>query len=81
MEHIYFSKLEIPFGPIYCDAGRKIVTGSLIGGIKETQEMLDFCGEHKIGCEIEKIPVSYINTAMERLLKVTLIHLLSIPNH
>ncbi len=41
-----------------------------MGGIKETQEMLDFCGEHNITCMIEKIPISYINTAMERLAKV-----------
>ncbi len=36
--------------------------GSLIGGIKETQEMLDFCGEHNIVCEIEKISIDYVNT-------------------
>jgi D-arabinose 1-dehydrogenase-like Zn-dependent alcohol dehydrogenase len=46
---------------------RRYVGGSAIGGIKETQEMLDFCGEHNITCLIEKIPISYINTAMERL--------------
>jgi cinnamyl-alcohol dehydrogenase len=46
---------------------RRYVGGSGIGGIKETQEMLDFCGEHNITCLIEKIPISYINTAMERL--------------
>ncbi len=43
--------------------------GSGIGGIKETQEMLDFCGEHNITCMIEKIPISYINTTMEKLEK------------
>ncbi len=36
--------------------------GSLIGGIKETQEMLDFCGEHNITCDIEKVPIDYVNT-------------------
>jgi cinnamyl-alcohol dehydrogenase len=45
------------------------VRGSGIGGIKETQEILDFCGKHNITCMIEKIPMSYINTAMERLSK------------
>ncbi len=49
--------------------GRKILTGSLIGGIKETQEMLDFCSEHNIVSEIEMIDIDYINTAYERLLK------------
>ncbi|KAH8943557.1 hypothetical protein BDL97_13G058200 [Sphagnum fallax] len=48
-------------------AARRFVGGSGVGGIKETQEMLDFCGEHNITCIIEKIPISYINTAMERL--------------
>lgn len=45
------------------------VAGSLIGGVKETQEMLDFCAKHNITCEIEKISADYINTAMERLEK------------
>lgn len=48
---------------------RVLVGGSLIGGIKETQEMLDFCSEKNIACTIEKIPMSYVNTAMERMLK------------
>ncbi|WP_060905548.1 NAD(P)-dependent alcohol dehydrogenase [Streptomyces scabiei] len=42
--------------------------GSSIGGIRETQEMLDFCGEHGIGAEIETIPVDQINEAYERVL-------------
>jgi D-arabinose 1-dehydrogenase-like Zn-dependent alcohol dehydrogenase len=49
--------------------GRHFVGGSLIGGIEETQEMLDFCGEHNITCMIEKVPITYINTAMARLEK------------
>ena len=48
---------------------RILVGGSLIGGIKETQEMLDFCAEKNVVCDIEKIPMSYANEAMERLLK------------
>lgn len=48
---------------------RKKVAGSLIGGIKETQEMLDFCGEHNIVSEIEIISMQQINNAFERLLK------------
>jgi uncharacterized zinc-type alcohol dehydrogenase-like protein len=47
--------------------GRKRVAGSLIGGIKETQEMLDFCGEHDITSDIEMIDMQDINTAIERV--------------
>ncbi len=49
--------------------GRKSFTGSLIGGIKETQEMLDFCGEHNIVSDIELIPIQKVNEAYERLVK------------
>jgi len=45
------------------------IGGSMIGGIKETQEMLDFCGEHNIVSEIELIDASYANKAYERMLK------------
>ncbi|NOK09537.1 NAD(P)-dependent alcohol dehydrogenase [Corallococcus exercitus] len=47
---------------------RRVFTGSLIGGIRETQEMLDFCAKHHIGAEIEVIPASKINDAYERVL-------------
>lgn len=49
--------------------GRKSFAGSLIGGIAETQEMLDFCGKHNIVADIELIKASQINEAYERLLK------------
>ena len=49
--------------------GRKIVAGSAIGGLKETQEMLDFAAKHGITADIELIPIDYVNTAMERILK------------
>lgn len=49
--------------------GRRSVAGSLIGGIAETQELLDFCGEHKIVSDVEVIDMQYINTAYERMLK------------
>jgi len=49
--------------------GRKSVAGSLIGGIAETQEMLDFCGKHNIVSEIEIIKMQDINNAYERMLK------------
>lgn len=48
---------------------RRQLAGSLIGGIKETQEMLDFCGKHNITCDIELIPMEKINEAYERMLK------------
>jgi uncharacterized zinc-type alcohol dehydrogenase-like protein len=48
---------------------RRQFAGSLIGGIAETQEMLDFCARRKITCEIEKIGMSQINKAYERMLK------------
>ncbi len=49
--------------------GRKSVAGSLIGGIPETQEMLDFCAEHKIVSDVEVIAMKDINEAYERMLK------------
>ena len=49
--------------------GRKSVAGSLIGGIAETQELLDFCGEHGIASDVEVIRMQDINGAYERLLK------------
>lgn len=48
--------------------GRRSYAGSLIGGIRETQEMLDFCAEHHIGAEIEVIPADAVNDAYERVL-------------
>ncbi|MEV5513146.1 NAD(P)-dependent alcohol dehydrogenase [Streptomyces flaveolus] len=47
---------------------RRIVTGSMIGGIALTQEMLDFCAEHGIGADIEVIPADQVNEAYERVL-------------
>jgi uncharacterized zinc-type alcohol dehydrogenase-like protein len=49
--------------------GRRSLSGSLIGGIAETQEMLDFCGSHNITAEVEVIPIQKINEAYDRLLK------------
>lgn len=49
--------------------GRKSLSGSLIGGIAETQEMLDYCGKHNITCDIELIPIQKINEAYSRVLK------------
>ncbi len=47
---------------------RRALAGSTIGGIRETQEMLDFCAEHKLGSEIEVISAEQINEAYERVL-------------
>jgi len=58
---------QIPSGVLI--GGRKSLSGSLIGGIAETQEMLDYCGQHNITCDIELIPIQKINAAYERLLK------------
>jgi uncharacterized zinc-type alcohol dehydrogenase-like protein len=49
--------------------GRKRLAGSLIGGIAETQEMLDFCGANQIVSDVEVIAIQQINEAYERLLK------------
>lgn len=49
--------------------GRRSLSGSAIGGLPETQEMLDFCGEHNITADVEVIPIQKVNEAYERLLK------------
>jgi len=54
------------FGLIF---GRHSLSGSPMGGIAETQEMLDFCGEHNITSDVELIPIQKINEAYERMLK------------
>ena len=65
-----------PAEPIRCAAFNLIVprrqlAGSLIGGIAETQEMLDFCADRQITCDIELIRIEKVNEAYERLLKST----------
>ncbi|VVA38037.1 PREDICTED: probable [Prunus dulcis] len=59
--------LELPVFPLLM--GRKMVGGSNIGGVKETQEMIDFAAKHNITAEVEVIPIDYVSTAMERLAK------------
>uniref|UniRef100_A0A0R0ITL5 Alcohol dehydrogenase-like N-terminal domain-containing protein n=3 Tax=Glycine subgen. Soja TaxID=1462606 RepID=A0A0R0ITL5_SOYBN len=59
--------LELPIFPLL--AGRKIIADSVIGGIKETQEMIDFAAKHDVKPAIEVIPINYVNTALECLLK------------
>lgn len=48
---------------------RRSLAGSLIGGIAETQEMLDFCGAHGITADIEMIPIQRINEAFDHMLR------------
>lgn len=59
---------EVKFNPGSLNLGAKTVTGSITGGTKHTQEMLDFCASHKIYPEIEMIPIEYCNEALERLI-------------
>jgi len=68
------TQVGVPAEPLAVQAGslifgRRNLSGSLIGGIEETQEMLDFCGKHNITADIELIPIQKINEAYDRLLK------------
>ncbi|MES2417474.1 MAG: NAD(P)-dependent alcohol dehydrogenase [Bacteroidota bacterium] len=65
----YLGGLEPILNTVPMIMGRKSVAGSVIGGIAETQELLDFCGEHQIVSEIELIKMQDINEAYERMLK------------
>lgn len=60
---------EVKLSPLSLIKGMKSISGSATGGIKERQEMLDFCAASKIYPEIEIIPIQYINKALERLIK------------
>lgn len=59
--------LELPVFPLIL--GRKQIGGSNVGGLKETQEMIDFAAKHNIVADVEVVPMEYLNTAMERLEK------------
>lgn len=65
----YLGELDPMLNSVPMIMGRKSVAGSVIGGIAETQEMLDFCGKYNIVSEIEVINMQDINTAYERMLK------------
>ncbi len=60
---------EPSLSPFSLITKRRSIIGSMIGGIKETQEMLDYCAEKNIVSEIELIPVNYINDAYERMIR------------
>ena len=57
------------FGMFNLITRRASIAGSMIGGTPETQEMLDYCGQHKITADVEVIPIQKVNEAFERLLK------------
>lgn len=58
----------LPVNAFALIGGRRSFAGSMIGGIRETQEMLNFCAEHGLGAEVEVIPAEKINEAYERVL-------------
>jgi uncharacterized zinc-type alcohol dehydrogenase-like protein len=60
---------QTPVSAFSLITGRRSLAGSMIGGIPETQEMLDFCGKHNIVCDIELTPIQNVNEAYERILK------------
>ncbi len=60
---------EIPVSAFALTSKRRSLAGSQIGGIAETQEMLDFCSKHNIACDIEVVPIQKVNEAYERVLK------------
>ena len=59
----------VPLGAFSLIRWRHRLAGSLIGGIAETQEMLDFCADRGITCDIEKINIDYVNEAYERVVR------------
>jgi uncharacterized zinc-type alcohol dehydrogenase-like protein len=61
--------LEPPLMGFSLIGGRHSIAGSAIGGIAETQEMIDFCAKHNIVSDVEMIPIQSVNQAYERLLK------------
>jgi len=58
-----------PLEPFPLIMHRRRIAGSVIGGIRETQEMLDFCAEHQIESDVEVIPIQQVNKAYERVIK------------
>ena len=58
-----------PLEPFPLIMHRRSIAGSVIGGIRETQEMLDFCAEHHIESDVETIPIQQVNEAYERVVR------------
>lgn len=67
--HGFLGDVEPALNTVPLIMGRKSLAGSAIGGIAETQEVLDFCGEHSITADVEVIKIQDINKAYERMLK------------
>ena len=63
-----------PCVPGHAILGRRTLSGSPIGGLPETQEMLDFCGAHNLTAGVEIIPIQKVNEAYTRLLKSDVKH-------
>ncbi|XP_037497946.1 probable cinnamyl alcohol dehydrogenase 1 isoform X2 [Jatropha curcas] len=59
---------EVKFSPANLNPGMKSITGSVVGGTRVTQEMLEFCAAHKIYPKIEIIPIQYVNEALQRVI-------------
>jgi uncharacterized zinc-type alcohol dehydrogenase-like protein len=53
--------------PLLLQTKRRSIAGSIMGGIPETQEMLDFCGAHGIGADVQILPIEQVNDAFRRL--------------
>jgi uncharacterized zinc-type alcohol dehydrogenase-like protein len=62
-------EMEIPINAFALTANRRSLAGSQIGGIGETQEMLDFCSKHGVACDVEVVSMQKVNEAYERVLK------------
>jgi uncharacterized zinc-type alcohol dehydrogenase-like protein len=60
---------EEQLSPFNLVLGRRSIAGSLIGGLPETQEMLNYCGKHNITSDVEVIPIQQVNRAYKRILK------------
>jgi len=60
---------QVPIGASDLIKGRRSLAGSMVGGVAETQGMLDFCGKHNIVADIEVVPIQKVNEAFERVLK------------
>ena len=59
---------ELSFGAFSLANARRSLAGSVIGGIRETQEMLEFCSKHNNSCDIEFTPIQMVNEAYQRVL-------------
>src|SRR5437899_492369 len=64
---LYRGEKETPIGAASLINARRSLAGSTIGGIRDTQEMLDFWNKHNIACDIELIPIQKVNEAYERV--------------